>query len=239
MRLARKLTLLVMAAMSVAALVAPQAFAQEPLVHNQNPELEARVEPGGTLCPPVTPSPAPVPGPTATAGGCRVHARGLNIVLVAHIFGFESVDSTCDTEFDARLDGSAEGYLTHAEITQGTQGTCTRRPCGSTSPGVEGRAWSGFGRERGAVTPREGITVLFCLWGLENQTNTHCEVTIPFTETEGGVATNHRYHFIANDTPCHGTAGFRGELTGEWNTEMVSEINGEMQDEQRVEVNHV
>ena len=237
MRYAHTLVLLVMAALSIAALIAPQALAQEPLQHNQSPDLQARVEPGGTLCPVVTPTPVPTTPPVNTSGGCRIHARGLNILLEAHIFGFETVDSTCDTEFDARLDSSAEGYLTHAELTQGTQGTCTRRPCGTTSPGVEGRPWSAYGRENGAEF--ETITVLFCLWGIDNQTNTHCEVSIPFAEFEGGVPTNHRYQIVAFDQECHGVAGFRGELTGVWNTEMVTGTNGESQTEQQVEINHL
>jgi hypothetical protein len=241
MRLARKLTLLAMAAMSLAALAAPQASAQEPLTHNQTPELQARVEPpatNGALCPAVAPSPAPVPGPLATSGGCRVHASGANIVLRMHTFGIESTDSTCNTEFDARLDGSGEGYLTHAELTQGTQGTCTRRPCSFEGPNTEGRAWSTYMREN-AATPHETITVLFCLWNLSTMTDYHCEVSIPFTETEGGVSTNHRYNFVANDLPCHGNPNPRGEITGTWNTEMVLGTNQENESEQQIEVNHI
>lgn len=238
MQLARKLTLLVMAAMSLAALAAPQALAQEPEAHDQTPNLEGRVEPGGTLCPPVTPSPAPAPGPTTTTGGCRVHIGGRNTVIVGHIFAMEFTDTTCDIEFDARLDGSVEGYLTHVEMTQGTLGTCTRRPCGS-SPTMEGRAWSTYAHEE-LNPPKEVLTLLFCVWGTADMTNTHCEVDIPFTETEGGVPTNHRYHFTPNDAACDGVAGFRGELTGEWKTEMVTApLNGEGQSEQQIEINHV
>ena len=235
----RKLTLLVMAVVSVAALVAPPAFAQEPLIHNQNPELEARAEPGGILCPAVTPSPAPSPAPTTTAGGCRVHVAGRNIVLFQHVFGFEFLDSTCDTEFDARLDSSAEGYLTHAELTQGTQGVCTKRPCGSTAPTPESRAWSVYASE--VAAGQETVTILFCLWETDDTENIHCEVTLPFTEREGGVPVNHRYHVIASpEVGCHGSVpGFGPELTGEWNAEMVLGTNGESQSEQHVEVNHV
>ena len=79
-----------------------------------------------------------------------------------------------------------------------------------------------------------------CFWGISDTTNTHCELNIPFTETEAGTPSNHRYHFVTNDTPCNGIAGFRGELTGEWNTEMVlAPLNGENQSEQHIEINHV
>lgn len=246
MSFARKLVLLAMAAIAVTAMAAPSAFAQnEPLAHNQTPKLEVRAEPAATLCPAVTPSPAPNPAPGVTGGGCRVHASGPNIVLLQHVFGAESVASTCNVEFDARLDAQAEGYLTHSELTQGTQGTCTRRPCGLGLAGTpEGRAFSAYGREVGPGS--EQVTALFCVENLDGSTDTHCEVDIPFTEP-----TNHRYRFLtppqnpagqpanSGGAPGHGPAGFRCELAGQFDTEAVLGTTGENQAEQQVEVNHV
>lgn len=58
--LRRKLALLATTVTAVTATAAPSALAQtEPLAHNQVPKLEVRAEVGGSLCPLVTPSPAP------------------------------------------------------------------------------------------------------------------------------------------------------------------------------------
>lgn len=232
MRLTLRSTVLAVVVVATA-LTAPSAVAQnEPLAHNQSPGTVATVEPGGTPCPAVTPSPAPAPGPTSTAGGCRVHFSGPNIVLVAHVFGIESVDSTCNWEFDVRFDSVGEGFFAHLELNQGTQGTCTRRPCGS-SASIEGRA-SSLQVLSWFFPPQ--VRILVFLLCLENHGGgsppTHCEVSATLTEP-----TNHRYRIGTNDSACHGVAGFRGEFTGTWNTETTLGTTGEAQAEQQVELN--
>lgn len=241
MSFVRKLTLLATAAIVATAVAAPSALGQEPLAHLQSPDLQVRTEPSSILCPLVLPSPAPTPGPISTTGGCVVHIAAPNLVLLAHVFGIESVDMTCNFETDARLDGSAEGYLTHVELTQGTLGTCTRRPCGADfSP--EGRAWSAYGFEDPLSIGDGGILrVLLCLWRTDNTTNTHCEIPLSFYESS-----NHRYRFTTSSqqggsggTACHGVAGFRGELVGTFNTETFPATTQEGSQEHHIEVNHL
>lgn len=225
----RKFALVATAAGIVMALAAPVASGQEPLSHTQSPDLTATAESTGAPCPAVSPSPAPSPAPLSISGGCLIHGSGANIFLVAHVFGIESVDSTCNWEFNGRLDSSGEGYLSHVEMTQGTAGTCSRRPCGS-SMHPEGRAWSIYGRE--TIPGTRQLTLLFCTWQTGHMTNTHCEVSVPFTEP-----TNHRYTITANDSACHGVAGSRGELSGTWNLETALNLGFEGFP-QHVEINH-
>jgi len=205
MRYARKLALLATMVAAVLAMTAASASAQG---------LNITQEPGGAPCPAVSQV-----GHTIS-GGCVVHAVSVGtITLRAHVFGFESVDSVCTNEFTARLNAAGSGFLTAQNL---AGAGCTRRPCAEEATGTR-LPWAGTGRETGPGT--EGITVNFCLWGLTNETATNCEVTVPFSETAG---VNHNYTFVANDTPCHGVAGFRGELTGTWRTEGTG-----------IEVNHV
>jgi hypothetical protein len=241
MSFARKLALPAMAAIAMTAVVAPSALAQEPLAHSQSGDLQLRTEPSGALCPAVTPSPAPNPGPVSTTGGCVVHIAATNLVLLAHVFGIEATDMTCNFESDARLDASAEGYLTHAELTQGSLGTCTRRPCGAQF-GSEGRAWSTHGREDPLSIGDGGIlTFLFCMWETTDTTNTHSEVSITFFESS-----YHRSRFTTPSSQggtggaaCHGVAGFRGELVGTLDTETFIGTTQEASPEQQVEINHL
>ncbi|HYI99553.1 MAG TPA: hypothetical protein VEX36_07760 [Thermoleophilaceae bacterium] len=241
MRIARKLTLLAMLAIAATALAAPSAFAQtEPELHNQTPRLLAaqEVHAGADIaCPAVTPTPPPNPGPLVTAGGCRQHYSALNVVLSAHLSagGTEVVVSTCNVEFDIRIDAAAEGYIAHQEFTQGTEGTCTRRACGQvTPPTSEGRAYTIYGQETEVAGqgPREAMVALFCTEDLVNPVASHCEVTVPFTQTA-----THRYQFLANDVSGHGTAFPHCELTGTFSQETLG-TTGEGQTEQNVEIRH-
>jgi hypothetical protein len=246
MRIARKLMLLAVMAIAATALAAPSAFAQsEPLAHDQTPNVRVFQEVAGVdpVCPAVSPASPPGSGTFATSGGCRVHASAPNVVLRAHVFGVESVDSTCNVEFDMRVDGAGEGYLTHHEFTQGTQGTCERRACDQSeappfppTPGVaqsEGRPWRYHGHEEGPGN--EVVTALFCIQERSelNGPRTHCEVSLALTSP-----TLHRPRVTGNDSACHGTAGFRGEVTGVFNVEAVPGTTGEGQLEQQVEILH-
>jgi hypothetical protein len=244
MCIARKLTLLAMLAIAATALAAPSAFAQvEPLAHNQTPLLIVQQEVHGAVdanCPLVTPSPPPVPGPLVTAGGCRSHASAPNVELFAHLSagGTEVLISTCDVEFDIRIDAAGEGYLSHQEFTQGTAGVCTRRPCGQTAPPTsEGRAYSFFLRET-EPAPTERGTVLFCTEAIDGTGASHCEITVPVTEP-----TPHAYRFTAADASGHGAIFPHCELGSAaspdlFNTEAALGTTGEAQAEQELEIRH-
>lgn len=239
MCIARKLSLLAVLVMVAAVtLAAPLASAQtEPEAHNQSPRLAVREEvhaANDVVCTPVTPSPPPVPGPTVTNGGCRLHVSGLGITLVSHLSagGAEVQVSDCNYEFDVRIDPAGEGYLAHQELT-GAGAVCTRKPCGQlTPPTSEGRAWSFFLFETEPV-PRERAVILFCHEPTAGGAASHCEVTIPLEEVS-----NHRFRLTAADAPGHGATFPRCELDGIFNVESVPAVNGELQSEQNVEIQH-
>ncbi|HYI99594.1 MAG TPA: hypothetical protein VEX36_07970 [Thermoleophilaceae bacterium] len=242
MRIARKLTLLAMLAIAATALAAPSAFAQtEPELHNQAPRLIVAQEvhaANDIACPAVTPSPPPNPGPLVTVGGCRGHFSAPNVVLSAHLSagGTEVVVSTCNVEFDIRLDSAGEGYIAHQEFTQGTAGTCTRRACGQvTPPTSEGRAYTVYLQEAETAGqgPREEAVVLFCTEALDGTGAGHCEITVPMNQTA-----THRYQFNAVDRSGHGAIFPHCELTGLFTEEATLGTTGEGQLEQRVEIRH-
>jgi hypothetical protein len=244
MRLVRKMVLLAMMAIAAAAVATPSASGQtEPLVHTQDPHLETRSEPGGILCPAVTPAPpAPAtPEVFTTGGGCRLHVTGTSIVLTAHIFGIESTDSSCNVEFDMRVDAQGEGYLSHIELTQGATGTCTRRACHQTEAGTppptgqsEGRPWGFYTRE---VSPGAiNLTMLFCLEprGNPHGAELHCHIVLPLTETA-----NHHYRLVGTDTPAACTDGLRAELTGTFEAEEPPFNSSSEGAYSEVEINHL
>ena len=244
MRIARTLTLLAMLAIAASALAAPSAFAQtEPLAHNQTPLLSIQQEVHGAAdanCPLVTPSPAPSPGPLVTAGGCRIHVSAPIVELWAHLSpgGSEVLVSTCNLEFDMRLDATGEGYMAHQELTASAQGQCTRRACGQvTPPTSEGRAWSVFLRET-EPAPTERLTFLSCIEALDGTGASHCEFTVTGTEP-----TPHAYRFTVADASGHGTSFPHCEwgsqsTPGVFGTEAVLGTTGEAQAEQRIEIRH-
>jgi len=242
MRIARKLPLLAMLAITATALAAPSAFAQtEPELHNQTPRLIVAQEvhaANDVACPAVTPTPPPNPGPLVTAGGCRGHYSAPNVALSAHLSagGTEVVVSTCNIEADKRLDSAREGYIAHQEFTQGTVGTCTRRACGQvTPPTSEGRAYTIYGQETEVAGqgPRENAVILFCTEALDGTGAAHCEITVPVTQTA-----THRYQLTANDVSGHGTVFPHCELSGTFSEEATLGTTGEGQLEQRGELRH-
>ena len=266
MRTARKFVLLVVMAMAATALATPSAFAAsasqhdsrsvEPQLPHTAPELQIREEPTSILCPAVAPAANTVPSPTVTTGGCRAHIRGNAIRLIAHIGGAVEVQvSNCTVEFELRVDSTGRGWITHQELTDFVAGSCTRHPCPQLpepDEPAEAKAWGFSLRETGPVVPRETATVLLCQSSrdAEHGAQAHCEVEIPFTETSGGVPTNHRYHFSARPLdpvdggiPCHHsptTEEPRAEILGEFNAENVSSPAGPEggSGEHRVEINH-
>jgi hypothetical protein len=240
MRIARKLTLLATLAIAATTLAAPTAFAQtEPESHNQTPRILVQQEvhaANDINCPLVTPSPPPAVSPTVTAGGCRIHASGLAIALSAHLSagGTEVPVSTCDVEFDMRTDAAGEGWISHQEFTGGA--ACTRRACGQVTPPTgEGRAWTShlLETEVAGQGPRETKTALFCTEALDGSGASHCETTIPLSQTS-----THRYQFNVVDASGHGTAFPHCELNGTFNQEAVLGTTGEGQLEQNVEIRH-
>jgi hypothetical protein len=242
MRIARKPMPLAMLVIAATALAAPSAFAQtEPELHNQTPRLLVAQEvhaANDALCPIVVPSPPPNPSPLFTAGGCRVHTSAPDVVLATHLSagGTEVVISTCNIEFDKRIDDSGEGYAVHQELTPATQGICTRRACGQVTPPTgEGRAWTGYGQETEVAGqgPREQLVALFCIEPISDPGPWHCEVTVPVTQ-----AGTHRYQLHANDASGHGTMFPRCEITGTFTQEATLDASNEGELEQRVEIRH-
>lgn len=244
MRIARKLALLATLAIAATVLAAPPALAQEVLTHNQTPRLIVQQELHGAVdanCPLVTPSPPPAPAPLVTAGGCRTHVSAANVELYAHLSagGPEVLVSTCNLEFDMRVDAAGEGYMSHQEWTPGTQGSCTRRTCGQlTPPTSEGRAWTFFLRETEPAPP-ERITFLSCTEPLDGTGFVaHCELTLPVTEP-----TPHAYRLTAIDASSHGAVFPSCEWGSAaspavFDTEALLQTTGEAQAEQRLEIRH-
>jgi hypothetical protein len=231
MRIARKLAML---AIAVMALAAPTALAQiEPELHNQTPRLivAQEVHAGADLaCPAVVPTPPAVVSPTVTSGGCRVHVASVgNVPLVAHLSagGSEVQVSTCQVEFDIRIDAEGEGWITHQEFS-GPLEFCTRQPCGVTAA-QEGRAYSFHMSEVEPPARTENAQVLFCTEPIGVTQPSHCEVTFPLSQTS-----THRYSFVGNDVSGHGTAFPHCELTGTFNVETTLGTSGEGQLEQQI-----
>jgi hypothetical protein len=237
MRLARYLASLVTMAAVAAALAAPTAVGQgseaEPMAHPASTGIQVLGEPSGAGCTAVTPATPPATGTFATSGGCVAHMGGSNIVVSGHLFGIESVDTTCNMEFDLRTSGAGKGYAVHQEFTQGTQGTCTRDPCDEPPA----RGWRFHLKV--VLTPLK-IKVFEILICLEDRGTSgtssnrrHCRVQIPFTETA-----NHRYTFTANDINASGTP--RCELNGTFTTEATQvSPNEEGQSRTQIEVNEL
>jgi hypothetical protein len=226
MRLVRKLTLLAILAIAATALMAPAASAQEPLVHVQNPGLQAGLEPGNQPCPAVVQFAG-----GGTAGGCRLHITGTNIAFVSHMVGgVEAINSTCNIEVTARVDASVEGFFTHAEMTNAPAGDCLRRPCGFVPGGFEGRPWSFYGQEVAAGL--EALTVLFCFEDAPGN-QVHCEIDFRLVQP-----VDHRYglNVPAGGAQCHGAPR---ELAGTWGVESDLGMTGEGELEQQIEINHI
>lgn len=195
MRIGRKLMLLAVMAIAAMAAVAPNAFGQSVEVTDEAT--------AGAHC------------PTLAAGGCTAHGSSTgNVVLTAHIFGIESTVTTCTNEFDLVTDEDGNGRLQN-QVLAGPN--CTRQPCqvsGATQP------WPGVASE-----PANGqlrLTVNFCVEPIGGGTDTTCELEVPFRSTG-----DHDYEFGnvgGTEIPCHGTAGFRGEVTGHWISEIDSTL---------------
>jgi hypothetical protein len=241
MRIARKLTLLAMLAVAATALAAPPAFAQvEPELHTSVSRLIATHEIHAamdTACPAVMPTPTPVLSPVVTSGGCRQHYTASNVALTSHLSagGVEVAVSTCNLEFDMRIDTAVEGWISHQELT-GPPNLCTRKACAQAAPPTsEGRAWTVYLQESEVpgVGPVERMVVLLCTEDLASPGPSHCEVTIPMSQ-----AAPHRYRFTAADVSGHGTAFPHCELTGTFDQEAVLQNTGENQLEQNVEIRH-
>lgn len=239
MRLTNRLMLLAVMTATALLLVTPSAFAQgsetEPLAMPGSTDLSASSETTGAPCSAVSPATPPASGTYSTSGGCLAHGAGLNIRVHGHLFGIESTDSTCNWELAIRL-GLPLGLMIHQELTSGTVGTCTRKPCDQasfTNPQSEGRPWRAFAFESQTGAPEERLTLLFCLEDrdADGGNRRHCNATIPFTETA-----NHRYAFTANDLNASGTP--RCELEGTLSFESNAGDGGEGPYTQ-VEINHL
>jgi hypothetical protein len=144
MRIARKLFLLALMAMTAMALAASTATAEPEPVEILN-------EHTGAHCPDV---------PNATTGGCKVHLRG-EIRLTGHIFGIEANASEGYVELEARIDGDGEGYVYMATFTASgpppyntVNHADAREPCGLP--------WRIHGEEDDPRSSGETIHAEFC-----------------------------------------------------------------------------
>ncbi|HYJ00391.1 MAG TPA: hypothetical protein VEX36_12050 [Thermoleophilaceae bacterium] len=217
--------MLAVVAIAATALMAPSAFGQEPLMHDQNPQLQAGAEPGNNPCPAVV-----AHDNNVVEGGCRLHIAGTGIQFIGHLAGgMEVITSTCAIEFTARLDSAAEGFLTHVEMADSGGFECHRRPCGFLAVGDEGRPWGFYAKEVAAGD--ENLTVLLCVRD-QNGNEAHCEVDFDLTQPA-----DHRYTIAspAGGSPCHGAPR---EINGSWSVEGMLGMTGEGQAEQQVEINH-
>jgi hypothetical protein len=195
MRLARKLMLLATMAIAAMALAAPSAFGQN--------DVEVTNEATGAHC-----------GTLATTP-CSAHGVSTgSVTLTAHVFGAESVQTVCNNEFTLQTDEDGNGRL----INQNLSGaSCTRQPCRDADNNV--LPWNGTGAETAVGVLR--LTVNFCVEPIGGGSDTTCELEVPIKHSGG-----HAYEFGTKDAKgnpveiaCHGTAGFRGEVTGHWVSE--------------------
>jgi hypothetical protein len=168
------------------------------------------------------------------AGGCRLHMASAGLVsLTVHLAagGVETMVSSCNVEFDVRIDAAAEGWISHHEFTG--DAACTRLACGQANPSSEGRAWTFHMAEVEPPARTEQATILFCHQLLDGQSPTHCEVRIPLTQTS-----MHRYRLTASDASGHGAAFPHCELTGTFDVEAAGALSGEALVYQSVEIRH-
>ena len=89
--------------------------------------------------------------PSLAAGGCPAHAEG-EATLFFHIFGIESTELTCRVEFEMRIGGNGEGYITSQTITpHPNDAACdnnTMEPCSEPEhPNATEFPWHFFSEE--------------------------------------------------------------------------------------------
>lgn len=206
MQYLRKQLLLALAATATALAIAPTASA----------ELEVTPNPH---CPVV------VLDGSAVSGGCLIHVSGPSVVLRKHVFGVESLLTTCDWEYSARIDEAGAGYI-FDQVLSGAG--CNRKPCevgGVKSP------WTIIGAETGAGA--EAMMTSLCVKPTVGGAEESCEINIPFTSTptehhEFGTKVGGVVQEIGG-----ATGGFFCELIGHWTTET------DEPDEQYLDVKHV
>ena len=140
MRYANRLVLLAVVAAVVMALAAPSASAIEPITVVN--------EAGTANCPNVVKNPA---NDHDITGGCLTHAEG-ELTVFFHIFGIESTELTCRVEFEMRIGGNGEGYITSQTITpHPNDAACdnnTMEPCSEPEhPNATEFPWHFFSEE--------------------------------------------------------------------------------------------
>jgi hypothetical protein len=163
-------------------------------------------------------------------GGCLTHATSEGVVeLRKHVFGIESHITRCNNELSARIDGDGNTYVFDQDL---TGAECSRQACNEET---EADPWGNYSIP-GAATPApatstesdstgeagttEELTLRFCVETLvpSDHDKEDCLIEIPFETTNLG--SSHRTEFgHVSELPGTGTAGFRCELVGHWNTE--------------------
>jgi hypothetical protein len=152
---------------------------------------------------------------TDVDGGCLIHADSEGEVLLRkHVFGIESLITSCKNEFWGRVNEDAQGYIFEQQLTTAGVGhqQCTRQACEEE---VESHPWPATGTELGVGN--EVLTTNFCVESLTHGSPESCEIDVTFKNKA-----DHTSEFgnsTGTELPGHGVSGFRCELVGHWNTE--------------------
>lgn len=181
--------------------------------------VQVTEEATGNPCPAITPNDSrEFPLESTISGGCSEHIVNTEggVILTAHIFGIESTDSQCNTEYTLRVGGNGEGYFTDIEL---TGINCTRRACGTADGAPEG--WEIHMEETSSSSAR--LERHFCIENYDGNGRTTCHYFAPLREDP---IASHRYELgTANSNEarteigCEGFTGYRGEVSGHWKTE--------------------
>jgi len=208
-----KLALTALAVLAAAAALAPAANAQNVTVTD---------EATGNPCPAVSPNDSSeFPLDSAVTGGCTAHVLSTEgmVVMTAHIFGIESTDSQCGTEYAMRIGGNGEGYFTDVEL---SGQNCNRRPCGTAAGTPE--SWEIHIEETTSTTAR--LERHFCIENIGGGGRQTCHYFVPLREEAPG---QHQYELgtvnaseTRTEVGCEGFTGFRAELSGHWKTELTT-----------------
>lgn len=200
MRLLRA-TLLVLAAGVILAVAAPTTASAM--------TIEARYEDDDTSCSAVSLS------GTDVDGGCLLHAvSDGGVIMKQHVFGMEVTVSVCESEFHARIDEDAAGYILEQVLTSPPGLTCTLQAC--KSGGGEQQPWAIDIDDPGDDT--ELMTANLCVEPSGGGTDQTCEVDLPVVET--APSSNEFQIGDGGEVAGHGVAGSRCEIEGQWITEM-------------------
>lgn len=215
----RKLLLLAVMAIAATVVAVPAASGQ---LQENHETLEYLQESIGTHCPAVS-------KPTAhtVSGGCLIHASSeAGVELRKHVFGVESHLTSCQNEFQGRVNEDAEGFIINQAL---TGASCQRQPCKEAGQ-AQGTPWPAHGDEAHKATVpkagetgvpsiaghREVLTASLCIEPIGGGADETCELDFPANQVGG---THAGEYGDAAELASHGVGGFRCEVVGHWNSE--------------------